>query len=212
MHDRRTFLAQVGGAAAGAMLFDPAELRAGTAAAHAGAWDTSWLDRLATAKYRAVFNGSDINDGAILDLVATFFDGYRDAHGSPDADLRPVVVFRRLGTVMAFNDAMWDKYGVGADRGVKDHGAPARRNVFWKADPGRSATIEALQRRGLIVLVCNIATTNVAHGIAQKTGQDPDTVYNEVKANLVPGAILVPSGIYGLIRAQNAGCAYMHVS
>jgi intracellular sulfur oxidation DsrE/DsrF family protein len=28
----------------------------------------------------------------------------------------------------------------------------------------------------------------------------------------VPGAILVPSGIYALIRAQNAGCAYMQGS
>ncbi len=31
----------------------------------------------------------------------------------------------------------------------------------------------------------------------------------ELDANLVSGAILVPSGIYALIRAQNAGCAFM---
>jgi intracellular sulfur oxidation DsrE/DsrF family protein len=31
----------------------------------------------------------------------------------------------------------------------------------------------------------------------------------EARANLIPGAIVVPSGIYALIRAQNAGCAFM---
>jgi intracellular sulfur oxidation DsrE/DsrF family protein len=30
-----------------------------------------------------------------------------------------------------------------------------------------------------------------------------------LKANLIPGAIIVPSGIFALIRAQNAGCAFM---
>ncbi len=31
----------------------------------------------------------------------------------------------------------------------------------------------------------------------------------DARAQLIPGAIVVPSGIYALIRAQNAGCAYM---
>jgi intracellular sulfur oxidation DsrE/DsrF family protein len=39
--------------------------------------------------------------------------------------------------------------------------------------------------------------------------RDVEEVQKDVRANLVPGAILVPSGIYALIRAQNAGCAYM---
>ena len=212
MTERRQFLAQVGGVAAAAMMFDPLELHGGTAASSAGSWDTSWLDRLAAARYRAVFNGGDIDDGAILELVQRFYDGYRDAHGTTDAELRGVVVFRRAGTVMAFNDAMWAKYKIGADRKVNDGTAAATRNVFWKSDTNRESTIDALQQRGMISLVCNLATTNVSHSMARKAGLDPDAVYNEVKANLVPGAILVPSGIYGLIRAQNAGCAYMHIS
>jgi intracellular sulfur oxidation DsrE/DsrF family protein len=36
-----------------------------------------------------------------------------------------------------------------------------------------------------------------------------DEVRAEFRANLVPGATLVPNGVYGVIRAQNAGCAYM---
>lgn len=215
MPERRQFLAQLGAMAA-AMTIDADEMRAMTAATPESPWDTSWLDRLATAKYRVVFNASDIADGAAMSYTSAFFDHYHEAHGTGDDELRPVIVFRRLGTVMALNDAMWDKYELGTDRRINDSAThqPARRNPFWRAAPGASPDaaadkIETLSKRGLISLVCNIAATNVGHSIAERTKQDAETVEREVKANLVPGAILVPSGIYALIRAQNAGCAYM---
>jgi len=69
--------------------------------------------------------------------------------------------------------------------------------------------LESLHGRGLISLVCNVALGNWARGRAERTKRDPESVVAEARANLIPGAILVPSGIYGLIRAQNAGCAYM---
>jgi intracellular sulfur oxidation DsrE/DsrF family protein len=48
-----------------------------------------------------------------------------------------------------------------------------------------------------------------SRGLAKATQQNVDEVVKDLKANLVAGAILVPSGIYALIRAQNAGCAFM---
>jgi hypothetical protein len=215
MAHRREFLAQLGVAAA-AIAFDADEMHAASVATSESPWDTSWLDRLAAAQYRVVFNASDIADGAAMDYASTFFDHFHEAHGTGDAQTRPVTVFRRLGTVMALNDMLWEKYGVGEDRKITDSAthAPAKRNVFWSAAPGASpesaaTTIEALHKRGMISLVCAIAAGNVARNFAQKSGRNVDEVRNEVKANLVPGAILVPSGIYALIRAQNAGCAYM---
>jgi hypothetical protein len=64
-------------------------------------------------------------------------------------------------------------------------------------------------QRGLIGLVCDISVRGWSGRIAERTSQNADGVREEVLANLVPGAILVPSGIYALIRAQNAGAAYM---
>jgi len=214
MPHRRTFLAQLGTAAA-AIAFDADEMRASTLNAQSP-WDTSWLDRLATAHFRVVFNASDIADGAAMNYAQAFLDDFRDAHQTSDAQTRPVIVFRRLGTRMAFNDMLWDKYAIGEDRKIDDsatHG-PAKRNVFWKAAPGASpesasSMIDTLQKRGMISLVCNVAVNNIGSGLAQKTGHDVEEIRRELKANLVPGAILVPSGIYALIRAQNAGCAYM---
>src|SRR3954471_23844832 len=119
MAERREFLAQLGVVAA-ALAVDADELRAAsfTRGAAAAAWDTSWIDKLASAQYRVVFNGSDIAEGAAVDFVKSFMGDYHDLHGTSDAQTRAVIVFRRLGTVMGFNDHLWDKYTIGADRKV----------------------------------------------------------------------------------------------
>jgi hypothetical protein len=191
------------GVAAAVMAMDVDELRAASASA-SSVWDASWIDKVEKAKYRVVFNASEISDGAAMDYADTFFAHYHEVHNTNDAQTRPVIVFRRLGTPMAFNDAMWDKYAIGEDQKINDSTtkAPAKRNIYWKS-------IDTLQRRGMISLVCNIATENWGRGLAQKHSLPVDEVQKDLKANLVPGAIMVPSGIYGLIRAQNAGCAFM---
>ncbi|MEP6495040.1 MAG: hypothetical protein ABJF01_20300 [bacterium] len=212
MTRRRNFLAQMGVAAA-AFAFDADEMRAETTSGASGPWDTSWLDRLAAAQYRVVFNGNEMNDGEVMSYAATFFDHYHEVHNTTDAQTRPVIVFRRLGTSLAINDAMWDRYAIGEDRKIEDSvtRAPARRNIYWRAGPSgdSSSTIETLHKRGMISLVCNVALGNVGRRLAERTKQKVEDVQTELRANLVPGAILVPSGIYALIRAQNAGCAFM---
>jgi intracellular sulfur oxidation DsrE/DsrF family protein len=213
MTHRREFLTQLGSLAS-ALALDGEALEASTASQ--SDWDTSWIRKLATAQYRAVFNASEISDGIAMDYAATFLDHFHDVHGTRDEQTRPVIVFRRLGTPMAFNDVLWDRYAIGADRKVQDPttNAPARRNIFWRA-PDRASpmavatTIEALQKRGLICLVCSISISSFSSRIARETKRTVDDVRAEILANLVPGAIAVPSGIYALIRAQNAGCAYM---
>lgn len=214
MHDRRHFLGQLGAVAA-AFAVDPGELRA-AAQSSSGPWDTTWLDRLAKAQYRVVFNASDISDGAVLSYASTFLEDFHTVHGTTDSQTRAVIVFRRLGIPMALNDRIWERYAIGDDTKVKDPNthAPATRNPFWQ--PRRGATgweaqtaLEPLEARGVISLVCNEALGNWASGAAERVKRDPDAVKAEWRANLIPGAILVPSGIYALIRAQNAGCAYM---
>ena len=201
MNRRREFLTQL---AFGAMAaIDAAEMKA-AAAAPAGSWDMSWVDALASAQYRVVFNAEDIADGAAMAYAEAFLNDFHEAQGTTDAQTRPVIVFRRLGTPMALDDVLWDRYGVGADAKVEDgrtH-APATRNIYKKQ-------IETLRQRGLISLVCNIALGNWSARAAKRTNKKFDEVMADARANLVPGTIIVPSGIFALIRAQNAGCAFM---
>jgi hypothetical protein len=117
---------------------------------------------------------------------------------------------------MALNDGLWQHYAIGEDLKISDPNthAFATHNMFWKPRDGASGWeaelgLEPLQRRGLITLVCNEAIGNWARQMARRSQRDPEAVKAEARENLIPGAILVPSGIYALIRAQNAGCAYM---
>jgi hypothetical protein len=213
MTRRRDFLAKISLGAA-ALAFDPEELRAELRPGSAGPWDTSWIPKVEAAPFRAIFNASEISDGASLDYAATFLDHFHEAHGTTDAQTRPVIIARRLGTALGLNDAMWDKYALGADTKTTDPATRgvARRNVYWTSQGGDdrpAIKIDALQRRGMIMLVCSVALGNMGSGLAEDRKRDVEEVRAELRGNLVPGAILVPSGIYALIRAQNAGCAYM---
>jgi hypothetical protein len=131
MPKRRDFLTSLTLAAA-TIALDRDEARAMPSS---GPWDTSWIDSLAKAKYRVVFNGSDVADGAVLDYTSTFFDQFHEVHDTRDAETRPVIVFRRLGTVMALNDAMWDRFGIGADRKIDDPLTKARRDGIPSGRP-----------------------------------------------------------------------------
>ena len=219
MPQRRDFLAGLGMLAT-AMMIDPDELRAAPSGEGRSSgdspWDTSWIARVERARYRAVFNADAIADGAAMDYVAGFMDGFHEVHGTTDADTRAVIVFRRMGTPVALSDALWERYHIGEAVKIDDPAthAPALSNVFWRGYAGSppesvAEKLETLGRRGAIYLVCNVALTNSARNTARRLQLDPDKVVEDYRSHLIPGAILVPSGIYALIRAQNAGCAWM---
>ena len=214
MTHRREFLAKLG-VLAGAMTLDPDELRA-VPASRGSSWDTSWIDALASAKYRVVVNASEIADGAAMFFARQFLDDYHEVHGTADSSTRAAIVFRGSGVPMAFNDAIWERYAVGEDVKLADPdtGRLARRNIFWGAKQASSPedvalALQTLSQRGVINLVCNIAVGRWAERAAARRHVSVDAVRADVMANLVPGAIMVPSGVFALVRAQNAGCAYM---
>jgi hypothetical protein len=127
-----------------------------------------------------------------------------------------VLNLRTQAVHLALSDGVWDKYPIGEDANVKDRvtGAPARRNPSYAPAPGASdaeagMTLERLHQRGAVVLVCDFALGHRATRLAAKVGTARDAVYEELRRGLVPGAVLVPSGIFGLGEAQNAGCAFV---
>ena len=214
MTQRRQFLAQLGGLVAASSL-GASKLEA-LSAAPTPEWDLSWVDRITAANTRAVFNAEKIDHGYAIFGAEDVIEQFHDVYGTSDKATCAVIVFRHEAMVIGFNDTIWAKYKVGEEEKVVDPDTKvsATRNIFWKAREGASPedavrSISALQQRGLICLVCNRATSGWSAQIAKKTDQKEADVYAELRANLIPGAYLVPSGIFALVRAQNAGCAYM---
>ena len=211
---RREFLAQLGGLVAASSL--GANQLEAMGSSQAPEWDLSWVDRITAAKNRVVYNANAIDDGGAIYSASVIMNQFHEVYGTGDKDTCAVLVFRSAGTPMGFNDMIWEKYKVGEEEKVIDPATKvsATRNIFYKARDGASpmaaaSSISALQQRGLICLVCNRATKGWSNRIAEKTQQKEADVYAELRANLIPGAFLVPSGLFALIRAQNVGCAYM---
>lgn len=195
--------------------------------AGAPAFDDSWTGRVRAARHKAVFDSPEVQDGLGLWQAWLFRRGYRDALGEAEAQgAVPVVVIRHAATVLAIDDALWAKYKLGETRKVNDPVTkkPAERNPFARPLPdapkpeGNFAVIlagepepslEGLMRSGAVVLACNLALENLIGGIARRSSQPVEAVRAEVRAHLVPGVVLQPSGVYAVLRAQEVGCVYM---
>ncbi|HEU4629059.1 MAG TPA: hypothetical protein VFS08_04915 [Gemmatimonadaceae bacterium] len=194
-------------------------------------WDLSWVDRL-TSSHRQVFDAPELADGVVLHQASAWLKGYTDVYGTKDGDANAVLVIRHFAIPMVMNDAMWDRYELGAGMAqfaadkqpVKDpaSGQPARRNPFLNANnkPGDKYTsmyiwpdggLDTLMQRGATVLACNLALAYLATNVmAPKDGTTPEAALANVKQNLLPGVIVMPSGIFAVSRAQEAGCRYIY--
>jgi len=208
---RREFLGQLGLIAITATVL-PTVARAESSAAPD--WDMSWVERVSAAPYKAVIDTTKVQDEELL-VALDIMDTFRDVYSAPE-QTRVVVVFRHFAAAMGLNDAMWQKYPIGEERNVTDPDtkAPAKRNPYLRAGTNAkeswavNSRIEPLVARGVTFLVCNRATMGLASTLAKKVNKPVEEVQNDLRANVVPGAILMPNGIFALIRAQNAGCVF----
>jgi intracellular sulfur oxidation DsrE/DsrF family protein len=215
---RRDFIGQLGliaiaasvpGTVAGAEAPRREKQSAGTT------WDMSWVERVSAAPYKAVVDVTKV-EGDSLYTAMDIMDRFHEVYDSPDTQTRVVVVLRHFAAAMAQSDVMWDRYPIGEERGVTDSvtKAPAKHNPFLRASPSTkeewevNGKIEPLVARGVTVLVCNRATMGLASALAKKVNKPVEEVQNDLRSNVVPGASLMPNGIFALVRAQNAGCAF----
>jgi hypothetical protein len=220
---RRQFIGQLAGGAAalagfayGPPLFAGESLK--ISQSDKGQWDDSWTTKLEGKKLRTVFDAPQVNSALALHQADAVISNYRDVVGTPETDLGLVVVIRHRAIPMAFNDFIWEKYNAGVDLKMKDPttGEPAKRNPFLHASKddkfgmvGPAQSLQTLYEKGVIFLGCNNAAMGWASMLAKASGGKVEDVRAELKANTIPGMILLPTGIFAVVRAQNVGCSYM---
>ncbi|HET7374559.1 MAG TPA: hypothetical protein VFJ20_14310 [Gemmatimonadaceae bacterium] len=186
----------------------------------AGPWDLSWIDMLGAATDRAVFDWpslGDPSDSIVLQIAARYLDNCAAAYKPHTYKAIAVMNIRTTAIPAAMTDAAWSRYSLGAEYNVKDPATqqPAVRNLFWSRQGLPPAagmlTLDELAQRGNIFLVCDFAMGHLSTRLATKVGRSADDVHADLRRSLVPGAFAVPSGIFGLARAQNAGCAFVRM-
>lgn len=177
-------------------------------------WDDAWAARI-TGKHKAVFDAPEVADGTIIGNAWVYLSGMKQVYALADGDITAVMVMRHDAIPMALDDEFWAKYDVGRSARVKDPKSNrwATRNPFYKPAPGDTGgaefTLEALSKRGAILVGCNLAAMGMASEIASKTKQKGEAVRDELRAHLLPGLTLAPNGVFAVMRAQEAGCTYI---
>jgi hypothetical protein len=213
---RRNFLGRLaaGTAALGLTAFLPVTACAAEKTAATASDSTSepeeWPGALKT-KHKMIIDAFEMNDGFPLAFAYTFMLPY--AAASPAA-ATAVVVLRHGGFPLALNDAMWAKYKIGAAMKIMDPTtkAPALRNPFFNAKPGTlpvdDMAIDKLLAKGAIFGGCNVALHMLSAKMASAGGVTPEVALKDWTAGLIPGITIIPSGTWGVNRAQEAGCSY----
>ena len=216
---RRSFLGRMaaGTAALGLTAFLPvtacaAEKTSASASdtTKAPAKNDEWPGSL-KGKHKQLVDAFAFNEGFPLAFAYTFLLPYpaTDAGAATAA-----VVLRHAGFPMALTDEIWAKYKVGKTFNIIDPvtKAPAVRNFLYHAQPGSllvdDMAIDKLMARGTVFGACNVALHVLSAKLASNAGVTADAAAKEWTAGIIPGITVIPSGTWGVNRAQEAGCTY----
>ncbi|MGE0443116.1 MAG: hypothetical protein AB7L66_20080 [Gemmatimonadales bacterium] len=178
-----------------------------------------WVTGL-KGKHRQLFDFNVHADGTPLIHMRNYIETLKSAYRVPAADINAVGTFYGSTTPLAWNDAMWEKYEIGAALQIKDPAtnAPITRNWFAKAragDPvfrnGRyaDAAIESLAEKGALFLLCNNALGGWVGQLVAAGHGTADAIRADLLSNLVPRTVVVPAMVIAVGVAQRHGLTYM---
>jgi hypothetical protein len=201
---RRGFLRRVGSAAAlglvglmpGASHAQPAPTRS----------DGPNWPGLLKGRHRQVVDAYEINSGFPLAFAYTFL--------APNESATAVIILRHGAFPVALADAMWAKYKIGETFKIIDPEtkAPAVKNPFFHPKPGvlivDDMALDRLLAKGALVAGCNVALQLQSKMLAGNAGMSAEDAAKEWAANVIPGVTIIPSGTWGVNRAQEGGCTY----
>src|SRR5207244_4130169 len=156
---------------------------------------------------RAVVDSTSLGDGFVMQLATRYLDNCDAAYGAGKHQARVVLNLRVHAIPMGIRSELWDRYALGVDYDIKEPGSttPATRNPYLTLAPGAipaMGSIQGLVEGGAIVLVCDFALGHLAARLGKKFEKSADEVHRDLLGGLVPSGYAVPSGIFGLARAQ----------
>lgn len=222
---RREFLA--GLAAAGAGVFAPAAAFASTLddRRFRVAPDEKWLESL-TGKHKQVFDMPNPTHGLGMIHIRNYLKAWKDNYNLEHPQVNAVGTLYFMTIPLGLTDPMWAKYKLGEaiKETDKKTDAFAVRNIYHKADPGEATlaikgiadwpadtSIEGLQKKGTLFIMCNNALNFWAMNVAKASSQTMEAVRTEFLAHLVPGVVVVPAMVMAVDQAQAKGCSYMRM-
>lgn len=182
-------------------------------------WDIAWADRI-KGTHKAAFDCTEPESGYGVWRARAWARQNMQVLKAPPADISTVIVLRHNAIVLAMQQTFWDKYGIGAAKKVTHPltQEPTSANpVLLNEKTGipaemATAALPAQIASGAIVLACNLALQDCIDMIEQKDKVAAGEARKRAISYLVPGVILQPSGVFAVVRAQEAGALYVKAS
>lgn len=182
-------------------------------------WDVAWADKI-TGKHKAIFDLTETESGYGVWRGAIWVNQYTDVMKAAPADFSPVLVIRHNAIVLAMQQTFWDRYNTGEVRKVTHPltGETTKKNPVLLDErdglpaPYSNMALHKQIARGATVLACNLALEDCVGTIMSADKVSKPEARKRAIAYLVPGVILQPSGVFAVIRAQQAGASYIKAS
>ena len=189
-------------------------VRTGTAAE----WDFSWVAKLKGKKHKAVMDNEEVQSAYGVWRATFWASQYEQALGAKPADIATVLVLRHNALVLGFKQDFWDTAGIGewykVTHPLTQQGTTRNPALLSSAKNEVPAAFDAFaltdfMRRGGIVLACSLAMDFFVSGLASRMSISAADARSRAMAALIPGVILMPSGIFACVKAQEEGCQYV---
>jgi hypothetical protein len=157
-------------------------------------------------RHRQLIDAYAVNAGFPLAFAYTFLVTNESATA--------VVILRHEAFPIALGSAMWEKYKIGESFKIVDPetNAPATKNPFLRPKAGvlvvDDIAVDRLLARGVVFGGCHVALRIQSKMLAGNAGVSAEEAAKEWAANVISGITIIPSGTWGVNRAQEVGCTY----
>ena len=168
----------------------------------------AWMDR-SGAIHRVFVDSSTMSGGATaLRYANNIISSHVEAYEGAVSDYAMIVCFRHASTPLAFDEAVWEKYGALFNRDADP--APKTNPMNTPSSANGQNTIASLGEIGVQFVICNRATRVYAGMLASATGASADAVYEELVAGAIPNSRFVPAGVLAATRSQEYGYSLLY--
>jgi intracellular sulfur oxidation DsrE/DsrF family protein len=226
---RRRFVGQLLGTAAAAGL----SLTTTRAAGAQESGPDDWI-REVKGTHRCLFDFPQHKNGMPLLHILNYINTYATAYKTGAGEVGAVGTFYSAGNQasipLAFDDAIWAKYELGAYLGLADaNGKTYTRNVFNRptpndlhllmkaidspnipalADAMPALGIASLQKMGAKFILCENALGIWCLELAARGKGKAADIDKDLRANVLPGVTIVPAMVIAIEKAQEADIRY----
>ncbi|HET9030284.1 MAG TPA: hypothetical protein VFN49_08905 [Candidatus Aquilonibacter sp.] len=178
-----------------------------------------------TVPHKHLFTAREFSSGDVFTAVRSTLNAYASID-VPAAQVAPITVFYHGPAIaFGFDDYAWRTFFLPYIAATKSsvkfaddaksivekdtNGNPMLRKQSGEWD-GSIPTLVA--QANLHMFVCNNALGGFSDAIGAHLKRDPSTVYEDLRAHLLPSATLVPAGVWAIHYAQQKGYTLLQTS